>query len=257
MSPQRDAAAVSDQAQSPPTAPAQPSTNNKDSTDALLQPATNCYNIPREKQAVDVILEGTRPEPPAPDETPRPNPDLNSQELIAHHTRPLTLQQLSAIDYIVTGRSDAEVARLLNLHRVTVTRWRLYNHVFQAELNRRRQEIWGAAADRLRATLRKALRVFHRQIASGNEDLAFRAARALLQLAGTRRFAPPDPDTAPLDPAGVLELEARKVHIELMSIDPRKDPIDDDERALALRRLAHREKRHPAPADDPSTGRAT
>jgi len=147
MSPQRDVAAVTDPAQSAPATPDKPPTNHQASTDTLLQPATNCYNIPREKQALDAILAVTRPEPPQPDETPRPNPDLNSQELIAHHTKPLTLQQLSAIDYIVTGRSDAEVARLLTLHRVTLTRWRLYNHVFQAELNRRRQEIWGAAAD--------------------------------------------------------------------------------------------------------------
>jgi hypothetical protein len=57
----------------------------------------------------------------------------------------------------------------------------------------------------------------------------------------TEREGPVSDDpSAPPDPASVLELEARKAHIELHSIDSRTDPIYDDERALAIRRLLHR-----------------
>ncbi|HEY7120511.1 MAG TPA: hypothetical protein VH475_28260 [Tepidisphaeraceae bacterium] len=174
-------------------------------------------------------------------ETPRPDPALNHLQLLRAHTRPLTPTQLSAIDLLLTGRSDATVAAILNLHRTTVTRWRLYSHVFQAEFNRRRQEVYSAASDKLRATLAKAIRVFQKQVRSDDQKVAFRAARALLQLAGNSRLAlPPDPALFPPDPTGVLELEARKVHVELASIDPRIDPIHDAERALALRRLLHK-----------------
>ena len=123
------------------------------------------------------------------------------------------------------------------------------DEAFQAEFNRRRQEVWGSAADRLRTTLGNAVRIFRRQLRSQDERTAFRAAQALLQIAGSSRLAlPPHPDLAPPDPAGVLDLEARKVKIELASVDPRTDPIYDEDRALALRRLLHKNTTDPRPA---------
>ena len=73
------------------------------------------------------------------------------------HSRTPTLPQLSAIDLLAAGKTDQEVADLLKLHRTTVTKWRLYDPVFQAALNRRRAEVWGAAADRLRSLIPRAL----------------------------------------------------------------------------------------------------
>lgn len=63
----------------------------------------------------------------------------------------LTIEQQNAIELLVQGISDREVAEKINFARETVTRWRNENPYFQAELNRKRQEIWGAAQDRLRA----------------------------------------------------------------------------------------------------------
>jgi hypothetical protein len=73
------------------------------------------------------------------------------------HSRLPTLPQLSAIDLLSAGKTDQETADLLKLHRTTVSKWRLYDPVFQAALNRRRAEVWGAAADRLRSLIPKAL----------------------------------------------------------------------------------------------------
>jgi hypothetical protein len=132
------------------------------------------------------------------------------------------------------GKTDAAVAHDLNIHRCTVTKWRLYNHIFQAELNRRRQEVWGSAADQVRALLRHAVRAFRRQIRSEDTLVSFRAAQSLLNMAGQSRFAPPD---EPVDPHGVLDQHARKKRIEFNSIDPRTDLLDDDDRAMALAEL--------------------
>ena len=55
----------------------------------------------------------------------------------------LTIEQLNAIDLLVQGLSDREVADKVNVARETVTRWRNESAVFQAELNRKRKEIWG------------------------------------------------------------------------------------------------------------------
>jgi len=48
----------------------------------------------------------------------------------------------------------------------------------------------------------------------------------------------------------VLSLHARKLHIELASIDPRTDPLDDDDKALAIRTLMHKNASDPMPQED-------
>jgi hypothetical protein len=47
------------------------------------------------------------------------------------------------MDLLVTGKTDKETAELVNLSRTCVTKWLLYDPVFQAALNRRREEVWG------------------------------------------------------------------------------------------------------------------
>ena len=58
------------------------------------------------------------------------------------HKRGLTMPQLNAIDLLAAGKTDKETAELLNLSRTCITKWRLYDPVFQAALNLRRAEIW-------------------------------------------------------------------------------------------------------------------
>ena len=58
------------------------------------------------------------------------------------HKRGLTMPQLNALDLLASGKTDKETAKLLNLSRTCVTKWRLYDPLFQATLNQRRGEIW-------------------------------------------------------------------------------------------------------------------
>jgi len=92
----------------------------------------------------------------------------------------LTIEQLNAIDILITGQTDQAVADAVGVSRPTVTSWRLYDPYFQAELNKRRRETWGVAADRLRSLLPKALDVIEREIDGGS----YRAALELIKLAG-------------------------------------------------------------------------
>jgi hypothetical protein len=75
------------------------------------------------------------------------------------HKKGLTLAQQSAIDLLAAGKTDTEVAGLLSVSRPTVSKWRLYDPHFQAALHSRRAAIWGAAGDRLRSLVPKALDV--------------------------------------------------------------------------------------------------
>jgi hypothetical protein len=99
------------------------------------------------------------------------------------HSGTPTLPQLNAIDLLAAGKTDQETADLLGLHRTTVTKWRLYDPVFQAALNRRRAEVWGAAADKLRSLVPKALDVLAAALDKPMGHRDFKAAVAILRLA--------------------------------------------------------------------------
>lgn len=94
----------------------------------------------------------------------------------------LTVAQLSAVDLLAAGKNDVETAEALNLHRVTVTRWRNYSPEFRAALAERRKAVWGSAADRLRALLPKALDTLAVELEHGPDKA--KVALAVLRLAG-------------------------------------------------------------------------
>src|SRR3954465_11862412 len=147
----------------------------------------------------------------------------------------LTVQQVRTVELLVTGSTDGAAAKVVGVHRVTVTRWRLYHLHFRAELNRRRQEVWGAAADRVRGLLGTAVDVVAGQLSSPDPAVQFRAAKALLGLAGAGGFAPPD---GPSGPWGLLDDLARKKHAErradAVGNKPDRESIDPGDRLAAL-----------------------
>jgi hypothetical protein len=98
------------------------------------------------------------------------------------HSETPTLAQQNAIDLLAAGKTDQETAELLELHRTTVTKWRLYDPVFQAALNRRRAEIWGATGDRLRSLLPKALDTLAAILDEPENPSRLKAAVELLRL---------------------------------------------------------------------------
>ena len=55
--------------------------------------------------------------------------------------RPLTPAQSSAVLLLVTGRTDAEAAAELGVHRCTVSQWKNHHPAFVAELNRTRDGV--------------------------------------------------------------------------------------------------------------------
>ncbi|GFN22439.1 helix-turn-helix domain-containing protein [Thermanaeromonas sp. C210] len=49
------------------------------------------------------------------------------------HKEALSIEQLNAIDLLVLGKTDKEVAEAVGVHRCTVTSWRLYNPYFEVD----------------------------------------------------------------------------------------------------------------------------
>jgi hypothetical protein len=87
------------------------------------------------------------------DRAPPTKPD-NPRQLTF---RPLSVEQLTAIDVLVMGKTDAEAAQAAGVTRPTVTDWRNHHPVFKAMLNERRSALWAEAHDRLRALVGKAI----------------------------------------------------------------------------------------------------
>jgi hypothetical protein len=117
------------------------------------------------------------------------------------HKRGLTLPQLNAIDLLAAGKTDKETADLLNLSRTCVTKWRLYDPVFQAALNQRRREVWAVGLDRLRALIPKALDVIAAELEKTDSPNRLKAAGEILRLA---RLPTDDVPTGPTDPEEVV-----------------------------------------------------
>src|SRR5262245_24535399 len=99
------------------------------------------------------------------------------------HKRGLTMHQLNAIDLLAAGKTDKETAELLGLSRTCVTKWRLYDPVFQAALTRRRAEVWSAGIDRLRALIPKALDALADALENKQSPNRLKAASEILRLA--------------------------------------------------------------------------
>ncbi|NPV81467.1 MAG: helix-turn-helix domain-containing protein [Firmicutes bacterium] len=93
-------------------------------------------------------------------------------------SRQLTIEQENAIDLLLQGKSDREVAEAVGVSRQTVTEWRNRNALFVAELNRRRQEVWGGQTERLRQLVAQAVSVLEEDLQQ-KQDLRLRQAAAV------------------------------------------------------------------------------
>src|SRR5207237_8305322 len=102
----------------------------------------------------------------------------------------LSEQQVTAIQLLVVGRADGDVAAAVGINRTTLWRWKHHHPLFRAELSRRRNEVWASAADRFRGMLGVAIKVIRKQLRHEQALVQFRAAALLRTAAGRRRFAP-------------------------------------------------------------------
>jgi hypothetical protein len=121
------------------------------------------------------------------------------------HKRGLTLPQQSAIDLLASGKTDTEAAELLKLSRTCITKWRLYDPVFQAGLNRRRAEVWGAGIDRLRSLIPQALDVLGEELAREDNPHRWKVACQVLAL-----VKPAIPHVGAIEPEEILRGIARQ-----------------------------------------------
>jgi hypothetical protein len=94
--------------------------------------------------------------------------------------RPLSIAQKNAIDRLITGATDADVAAAVGVDRSTVWQWRHAHPLFQAELERARAEVYRAPHEKLRSCLMKAVS----NLTAAVENGELRASIELLKAVG-------------------------------------------------------------------------
>jgi len=94
-------------------------------------------------------------------------------------SRHLSEQQLKAIDLLLLGKTDAEVAKEVGVTRQTVNEWKNKNDLFIVELNRRREALRDAVRERLLNIAYKAVDTVEKEIENGNWKLAMDLLKAL------------------------------------------------------------------------------
>ena len=94
--------------------------------------------------------------------------------------RRLSEKQYQAIDLILQGMTDEEVASRIGISRQTVNKWKNKNPAFIAELNRRRKEIHDASRDKLIRLASKAIDTLEQEVEAGN----WKVALEILKMAG-------------------------------------------------------------------------
>jgi Homeodomain-like domain len=91
----------------------------------------------------------------------------------------LSPEQENAIDLLILGKSDREVADTVGVTRETIWHWRHKHPIFIAELNCRRQALWAGAHERLRALVGRAVDVIEEAVGDGDLKTAIELLKAV------------------------------------------------------------------------------
>ena len=110
----------------------------------------------------------------------------------------LSERQKTAVELLLRGMSDIEVATQIGVDRGTVFRWR-GNVAFQRELERQRRAMWERSASEIQSMVGPALEILRKQLTGDDPKLAMRAAGVLLRFATPSRLLPTTRAAQPVD----------------------------------------------------------
>ena len=107
----------------------------------------------------------------------------------------LTERQRNAVELLLRGQSDQEVAAQIGVDRGNIFRWRK-SVAFARELDRQRRQQSERSINRLQSMVPSAVDVLQKQLASDDPKVAMRAASLLLKFATPARLSGPSASAA-------------------------------------------------------------
>ena len=96
----------------------------------------------------------------------------------------LSIEQLNAIELLITGASDQAVADQVGVSRQTVWDWRNNEDEFAAQLERKRKGLWVSHEDNLRSLITGAIEILRQGMQSQDERIRQTAAVHVLRCVG-------------------------------------------------------------------------
>lgn len=103
---------------------------------------------------------------------------------VTDKNRQLNQNQLNAIELILLGKTDGDVADSVGVSRQTVNEWKNHDPHFIAEINHRREIIWESQVERLRGLLEGAVDVLESDLQSSDPKDKRTAAIHILRCVG-------------------------------------------------------------------------
>ena len=117
----------------------------------------------------------------------------------------LSQQQRNAVELVLQGKADTQVAEALGVHRSTIFRWRHRHPAFCAELNSRRRELCEAARERFKGLLTKAIAAIEDELNLPSSKRHFDAAVFVLRMLGAEHnLHALEESSGPADAASVV-----------------------------------------------------
>lgn len=104
----------------------------------------------------------------------------------------LSQKQFMAIDLVVSGMPDGEVARKLGLARQTINKWRNHDIEFKYILECRRLQINESFRDKLTGLAERSIEILERNLDSADEKTQTQAALTILRLSGLQGYMRPE-----------------------------------------------------------------
>jgi hypothetical protein len=93
--------------------------------------------------------------------------------------KPLSIEQENAIDLLIAGHTDQQVADAVGKDRTTIWGWRHEHPLFMAILAGRRAEVWRAPQEKLRALLSKAVENLAAAVEAGDLKASLEVLKAV------------------------------------------------------------------------------
>jgi hypothetical protein len=166
----------------------------------------------------------------------------------------LSVKQLNAIDPIVAGSNDREVAEKVGVERETVTRWRLYHPAFRAELNKRRKEVLESSLDKMRTLVPKSLETIEEVLSDPANPNRWKVAVKFLEIAGISETGLGT--IGEDDPEKIVEQAARQERTEQQDPLEQLNRPNDYELSIAISKLVGKlGDSLRDPPDDPQNGK--
>ena len=157
----------------------------------------------------------------------KPTTADTAQPAEAENLYALSPRQVIALELVLAGNTDQEIAAEVGVTRQTVNEWKNAHPAFKAEVTRRTRELSESLASRALSVRFKALEVVEDAIEKGNLNAALSYLRLTM----------PAPDTSgPIDPRDVIAQDSRSDPVaDLMKDIETKADRGRVEAALATR----------------------